>query len=62
MAGYKLADVHPSVTLSGIGVTSAVDIAVNYLAISRSTREKLSDKGFLYLHYAKDKKIINDFV
>ncbi|WP_353097753.1 DUF6236 family protein [Tissierella praeacuta] len=61
IAGHKLVDISPAITLSGIGVAGAVDIAVNYLAINKSTKEKLSDKGFLYLYYAKNKKIITDF-
>jgi hypothetical protein len=60
--GHELTDISPTIILSGIGVASAIDITVNYLSINKSTRDKLSDKGFLYLYYATNKKIMNDFI
>lgn len=62
IAGYKLSDIHPAVTLSAIGIAGIIDVSLNYLAINKSTIEKLSDKGFLYLYYAKRKGIINEFI
>ncbi|TVX94126.1 DUF6236 family protein [Paenibacillus agilis] len=62
IVGQKLTDLHPAITLSGIAVTGIVDLSVNYIALSKSTQEKLSDKGFLYLHHAKRRGIVNDFI
>lgn len=54
----------PSVAiLSGIGLAGLVDVSHSYISMNKGTREKLSDKGFLYLYYAKKKNIIiNDFI
>lgn len=62
LAGQKLTDIHPATTITGIGIAGAVDISVNYMAINKATKEKLLDKGFLYLYYANRKGIINDFL
>lgn len=48
-------------TLTGAGIAGTVDVSLNYLALTRATRDRLSDKGFLYLYYANRKRLINDF-
>jgi len=62
IAGNNLVELHPAVTLAGIGMAGTVDLSVNYMSINRATREKLADKGFLYLYYANRKGIVNDFI
>lgn len=62
IVGHKYLGMNPAITLSGIGVASLVDVSLNYMAINKSTRDKLSDKGFLYLYYAKRKGIITDII
>lgn len=62
LIGQEFTRIPPSVILSGIGLAGLVDVSHSYISMNKSTREKLSDKGFLYLYYAKKKKIINDFI
>lgn len=59
--GHELTSAHPAVTISGVGFAGTLDISMNYMSIKRATRDKLSDKGFLYLYYATRKGIVNDF-
>jgi hypothetical protein len=62
MVGQEISDIHPGVSLAGIGIAGAVDVSVNYMTISKSTKDKLADKGFLYLYNARRKGIVNDFI
>ncbi|WP_194542194.1 DUF6236 family protein [Paenibacillus sp. FSL W7-1279] len=62
IVGQRISDLHPAVSLAGIGIAGAVDISVNYMTISKSTKDKLAGKGFLYLYNARRKGIINDFI
>jgi hypothetical protein len=61
IAGDQFINLPTSVTMAGIGIAGTVDLSFNYMALNKATREKLLDKGFLYLYYARSAKIINDF-
>lgn len=62
IAGHKLLDLYPTFIIGGIGLAGILDLSVNYISINKNTKDKLSDKGFLYLYYAKKKGIVNDFI
>jgi hypothetical protein len=62
VAGQKIIGLNPTLAITGIGLTSIVDISINYMGINKATRDQLSDKGFLYLYYANKRGIIKDFV
>lgn len=62
IAGDRFVNLPPIITLAGVGIAGTVDFSINYMSLNRATREKLSDKGFLYLYYAQNQKIINDFI
>ncbi|WP_145146541.1 DUF6236 family protein [Paenibacillus xylanexedens] len=62
IAGNELLNFSPSMSLAGVGIAGAVDVSVNYMSINKTTKDKLADKGFLYLYHARRKGIINDFI
>ncbi|WP_458121616.1 DUF6236 family protein [Paenibacillus sp. Z6-24] len=62
IAGNELLNVSPSMSLAGVGIAGAIDVSVNYMNINKTTKDKLADKGFLYLYHARRKGIINDFI
>ncbi|MFS0673643.1 DUF6236 family protein [Ornithinibacillus sp. 179-J 7C1 HS] len=61
-AGDRFVNLPPTVSLAGVGIAGTVDFSINYMSLNRATKEKLSDKGFLYLYHAHKGKIVKDFI